>query len=80
VTEIEETLNRARRELAETKAAITEARGERVETLAKELLGVQAETTLLESKAASLDAVLAPKRLEVERKRASLAGSTPSEG
>jgi len=80
VTELEETLNRARHELAELKAAINEARGQRVETLAKELLGVQTETTLLESKAASLDAGLAPKRLEVERKRASLAGSTPSEG
>lgn len=77
MTELEEALLSARKELAKAKAAIVAARGETVEALAKELHDLQADAVRLEHEAAALDASLQPMRDEVAKKRAALAPSTP---
>lgn len=67
MSELEDALQRARTELAETKAAIKAARGETLDALATQLAALQAETAELDAEADALDAELRPLREEEQR-------------
>jgi predicted nucleic acid-binding Zn-ribbon protein len=72
MTELDEAITRAEKDLAETRTAIAAARGTTVETLASALLALQDEWAALEEKARVLDTELELLRDEEKQKLAEL--------
>ena len=72
MSELEDALGRAEKELAQTRAAITAARGQTVEELAAKLAALQRETLELEARALVLEDQVAALRADENAKLAEL--------